>query len=156
MARTKVTPWKERGGERWVLWPRAWRTIAEKGRRPPSLVHHPSPAKKPSPAREEEKRLEEAERQVEEARQVEDVGRSPSSLPTWQLAQMAAEAESSALGQEEALTYHGRQSPLEGIPSGWESKEHQGSTGLEQLLFKRSGSSRRALNSSLGNSPSCS
>ena len=50
--------------------------------------------------REEEKRLEEAERQVEEARQLEDVGRPPSSLPTWQLAQMAAEARPSASGEE--------------------------------------------------------
>ena len=74
--------------------------MAEKGRRPPSPVHHPSPAKKPSPMREEEKRLEEAERWVEEARQLEDVGRSPLSLPTWQLAQMAAEAGPSALGEE--------------------------------------------------------
>ena len=27
--------------------------------------------------------------------------------------------------QEEALPYHGRQSPLEGIPQGWEGKEDQ-------------------------------
>ena len=73
--------------------------MAEKGRRPPP-VHHPSPAKKASPTREEEKRLEEAERQVEEARQLEDVGRSLSLLPTQQLAQMAAEARPSALGEE--------------------------------------------------------
>ena len=54
--------------------------------------------------REEEKRqMEEAERWVEEARQLEDVGRSLSSLPTWQLAQMAAEAGPSALGKEEPV-----------------------------------------------------
>ena len=70
------------------------------GKEAPSPVHHPSPAKKPSPMREEEKRLEEAERWVEEARQLEDVGRSPSSLPTQQLAQMAAEAGSSSVGEE--------------------------------------------------------
>ena len=44
--------------------------------------------------------VEEAERQVEEARWLEDVGRSPSSLPTQQLAQMAVEARPSALGEE--------------------------------------------------------
>ena len=50
--------------------------------------------------REEEKKLEEAEKWVEEARWLEDVGRSPLSLPTQQLAQMAAEARPSALGEE--------------------------------------------------------
>ena len=44
--------------------------------------------------------LEEAERQVEEARWLEEVGRSLSSLPTQQLAQMAVEARPSALGEE--------------------------------------------------------
>ena len=44
--------------------------------------------------------VEEAERQVEEARWLEEVGRSPLSLPTQQLAQMAAEARPSALGEE--------------------------------------------------------
>ena len=83
MARMKVTPKKERGGERWVLQPReVQKAIAKKGRRPPSPVHHPSPARKPSPLREEEKRLDEAERQEEEARWLEDVGRSPLLLPT--------------------------------------------------------------------------
>ena len=46
--------------------------------------------------------VEEAERWVEEARQLEEVGRSPSSLPTRQLAQMAAEAGPSVLGEEPA------------------------------------------------------
>ena len=32
----------------------------------------------------------------------------------------------SALGQEEALTYHGRQSPPEGIPPGWKGQEDLG------------------------------
>ena len=40
---------------------------------------------------------------VEEARRLEDVGRSPSSLPTQQLAQMAMEAGPSALGWEEPV-----------------------------------------------------
>ena len=73
--------------------------------------------------------VEEAERQVEEARWLEEVGRSPSSLPTQQLAQMAAEAGPSVFGEEpaekEASPYSGRQSPLEGIPQGWEGKEDQ-------------------------------
>ena len=47
--------------------------------------------------------MEEAERQVGEARRMEEVGRSPSSLPTQQLAQMAAEAGPSASGQEEPV-----------------------------------------------------
>ena len=83
MARTKVTPKKEKRREKWVLRLREVRKeLAEKGRRPPSPVHHPSPARKPSPMREEEKKLEEAERWVEEARWLEDVERSLSSLPT--------------------------------------------------------------------------
>ena len=85
MARTKLTPRKEeRGGEKWVLQSReARRALAEKGQRPPSLVHHPSPAKEPLPMTEEEKKqVEEAKKQVEEARRLEDVGRSPLSLPT--------------------------------------------------------------------------
>ena len=93
----------ERGRERWVLHSKeARKALAEKGWRPPSPVHHPSPAKRPLPVREEEeKQVEEAERWVEEARRLEDVGRLPSSLPTQQLAQMAAEAGPSTLGQEE-------------------------------------------------------
>ena len=63
-------------------------------------MHHPSPARKPSPAREVEKMLDEAERWVEEARWLEEVGRSLSLLPTQQLAQMAAEAGPSVLGEE--------------------------------------------------------
>ena len=46
--------------------------------------------------------LEEAERWVEEASQLEEVGRSLSLLLTQQLAQMAAEAGPSALGEEPA------------------------------------------------------
>ena len=70
----------------------------------PSPVHHPSPARKPSPMREEEERqMEEAEKWVEEARRLEDVGRSPSSWPTQQLAQMAVEAGPSASGKEEPV-----------------------------------------------------
>ena len=103
MARTKLTPKKEREG-RAVLRTKSEREkIAKKGRRPPFPVHHPSPARKPSPTREVEKMVEEAERQVEEARQLEEVGQSLSSLPTQQFTQMAAEAGPSVLGEEPAV-----------------------------------------------------
>ena len=96
---------------------------SHQGKEAPSPMHHPSPARKPSPAREVEKMLEEAERQVEEARQLEDVGRSPSSSPTQQVAQMAAEAGPSALGEEpvqrKLQPTVGGKAPLEGIPLGW-------------------------------------
>ena len=79
---------KKARGERRVLQMKEDREgIARKGRRPPSPVHNPSPARKPSPTREVEKTLEEVEKQAEEARQLENMGRSPSSLPTQQLAQ---------------------------------------------------------------------
>ena len=97
---------------RWVLRPKSERErIAREARkenrakksRPPSPVHHPSPAKRPSPVREVAQMLEEAERQVEEASQLEEVGQLPLSLsPTQQLAQMAAEAGPSALGEDPA------------------------------------------------------
>ena len=70
----------------------------------PSPVHHPSQARKPSPMREEEKRqMEEAEKWVEEARRLEDMGRSLSSLPTQQLAQMAVQPGPSASSKEEPV-----------------------------------------------------
>ena len=93
-------PRKEREERRVLQMKEEQRELAAKGRRAPSPVHHPSPAGKPSPTREVEKMVEEAERWVEEARWLEDVGRSPSSLPTQQLAQMAAEAGPSASGEE--------------------------------------------------------
>ena len=100
MARTKVMPKKEREGRRVLRMKEDRENIAKKGRWPPSLVHHPSPARKSSPTREVEKTLEEAERWVEETRQLEEVGRSLSLLPAQQLAQMAAEARPSVLGEE--------------------------------------------------------
>ena len=78
----KVTPKKEGEGRKVLRTRTDQEKIAKKGRRPPSLVHHPSPGRKPSTAREVEKMMEEAERQVEEARWLEEVGQSPSSLPT--------------------------------------------------------------------------
>ena len=122
-------PKKERK-ERWVLWMKKDREeMAARGRGPPSSVHHPSPARKPSPTSEVQKMLEEAERQVEEARQLEDVGRSPLSLPTQQLAQMAAEAGLSALGEElvrkKLHPTVGGKGPQKGVPQGWKSQEDQ-------------------------------
>ena len=100
MARTKLTPKKLRGERRVVQSKEDREAVATRGRRPPSPIHHPSPAKRPSPMREEEQRLEEAERWVEEARQLEEVGRFPLSSSIQQLAQMAAEAGPSTLGEE--------------------------------------------------------
>ena len=123
MVRTKLTPKKEREG-RTVLRTRSEREkIAKKGRRPPFPVHHPSPARKPSPAREVEKMVEEAERWVKEARQLEEVGQSLLSSPTWQLAQMAAEAGPSVLGEEPAkrklcLTVGGKAPKKEFLKAG--------------------------------------
>ena len=113
MARTKLTPKKDRQEKegRWVLRPKADREriaceVRKESRtkksRPLSPVHHPSPAKRPSPVREVVQMLEEAERWVEEASRLEEVGQLPSLLPTQQLAQMAAEAGPSALGEEPA------------------------------------------------------
>ena len=157
MVRTKLTPKKDRE-ERRVLWMREERErLARKGRRPPSPVHHPSPARKPSPTREVEKMVEEAERWFEEARWLEDVGRSPSSLPTWQLAQMAAEARPSASEEEpvwrKLFPTMGGKAPGRNF-SRLEKLKRPGSTSLAQLLFGRSGGSKRALSSLSGNSPS--
>ena len=74
----------------------------DREKRPPSPVHYPSPAKRPSPMREVAQMLEEMVKWVEEAGWLEEVGQSPSSLPTQQLAQMAAEAGPSASGEEPA------------------------------------------------------
>ena len=87
MARTKVTPKKERErktvlrtkAERAQIAEKTWsekrkakRAREEEKRKelkgPPSPVHHSSPVKKPSPVREVEQTLEEAERWVKEAR----------------------------------------------------------------------------------------
>ena len=56
--------------------------------------------------------------------------------------------------QEEAVTYHGRQSPPRRNSSRLERSKRPGSTSLAQLLFERSRSSKRELSSSSGNSPS--
>ena len=103
MVRTKLTPKKEREGRRVLQTPEEQKRISKKGRRPPSPVHHPSPARKPSPTREVEQVMDKAERWVEEARWLEEVGQSLLSLPTRQLAQMAAEARPSASGEEPAV-----------------------------------------------------
>ena len=73
-----------------------------KEKQPPSPVHHPSPAKSSSPMREVVQVMEGVFGWVEEAKRLVEVGRSPSSLPTQQLVQMAAEAGPSASGEEPA------------------------------------------------------
>ena len=159
MARTKITPKKEREG-RTVLCTKAERAkIAKKAREekiekekgPPSPVHHPSPAKQPSPMREVEQAMDEAERQVEEARWLEEVGRSPSSLPTQQLAQMAAEAGPSVLGEEPAArklcpTMGGKAPQKEFLKAGKVKKPRKYQPGTVALCM-RSGSFKRALSS---------
>ena len=55
----------------------------------------------PTPAKVAPLQAEEIMRRIAQAEQLEGVGRSPSSLPTQQLAQMAAEAGPSTLGKEE-------------------------------------------------------
>ena len=96
MARMKVTPRKgEKGGKTQVLRTRAVVNAGGKERRPSLPVHTPSPA--------QEAPLEAGKimRRIIEDEQLEGVGRSLSSLPTQQLAQMAAETGSSTLGGEE-------------------------------------------------------
>ena len=95
---------EETGGERrrrrrLARWVRKEEVIEKQ---PPSPVHHPSPAKSSSPMREVVQVMEEVIGWVEEANRLAEVGRSPSSLPTQQLVQMAAEARPSALGEEPA------------------------------------------------------
>ena len=129
MARTKLVLKKEREGKKVLRMKEEWAELAAKGRRPPSPVHHPSPAGKPSPTREVEKMVEEAERQVEEARWLEDVGRlhiiiaNPTVGPDGYGGQ--AICFRGGASPEEAPTYSGGQSPLEGISPGWKSKEDQ-------------------------------
>ena len=98
-------------------------------KQPPSPVHHPSPAKSSSPAREVAQVMEEVIGWVEEANRLAEAGQSPSSSPTQQLVQMAAEARPSALGEEPAQRklrpYRWWQGPMEGIPEGREGQKDQ-------------------------------
>ena len=115
---------------------RRWRRLARQARKeegekkqPSSPVHHPSPAKSSSPAREVVQALEEMIGQVEEANRLVEVGPSPLLLPTQQLAQMAAEAGPSALGEEPAQRKShptiGGKGPMEGVPEGRKGQEAQ-------------------------------
>ena len=117
MARTKVMPRKGEKGRTKILWMRAVVHTKEwaKG---PSWPMHPA-----SPAPQTPQGAEEIMRWIAEAEWLEGVGRLPQLSLTQQLAQMAAEAGSIYIGwggasQEETLTYHGRQSPLEGNHKG--------------------------------------
>ena len=57
----------------------------------------------PTPGKEAPLQAEEIMQRIAEVEQFEGVGRSPSLLPTQQLAQMAAEAGPSMLGKEETV-----------------------------------------------------
>ena len=85
------------------------------------------------------------------------MGRSPSSLPTQQLAQMAAEARPSVLGgacPKETPSYHWRQGPTEGIPEGREGQKDQEVLAWHGCPPRDLGSIKRVLNSLFGSSPS--
>ena len=163
MARTKVTPKKDdRGRERWVLHSReVRRALAEKGWRPPlQFITHPQPG---SPHPQERtrrgrwKRLRSGWRKQEGWRMWEDPCHccQPNSWPRWlqRLGHLHWVRRSQSGGKLQP-TMGGKAPQKEFIQAGKVKKT--GSTGLAQLLFERSGGSKRALSSSLGNSPSCS
>ena len=80
-----------------MLRTRVVRYVGEREKRSSSPVHPPSPV--------QETPLEAGEimQRIAEAEQLDGERRSPSSSPTWQLAQMAAEAGPSTLGGEEPV-----------------------------------------------------
>ena len=120
MARTKVTPGKGEGKKDCKVW--TWAHVDDMAQEPPVAVEPPAHEEEapPTPG--------EIERIRAETERLEDVGRLPELLPTWQLAQMAAEAGPSTSGGEEParkkfwLTMGGK-APLEGITLGWKSEE---------------------------------
>ena len=161
MARTKVTPKKdERGRERWVLCSReVRRALAEKGwRPPPQFITHPRPG---SPCPHERRRRGRWRRQrsgwrkQESWRMWEDPHHccQPNSWPRWlwRLGHLL-QVRTSQSGGSSDLLWEAK------LPrrnsSRLERSRRPGSTGLAQLVFERSGNSKRALSSSLGNSPS--
>ena len=95
MVRTKVTPRKGEKGVTWVLRTRVAVYMGEKEKRPSSSIHLPSTAQEAPPE------AGEIMGRIAEAEQLEGVERSPLSLPTWQLSQMAVEARPSKSGGEE-------------------------------------------------------
>ena len=98
MAKTKVTPRQvKRNAEMQILQTRAVTKVEGREKMPSSPVHPPTPAKEAAP------KAEEIMRRIAEAEQLEGVGRSPSLLPTQQLAEMAVEARPSKLGKEEQV-----------------------------------------------------
>ena len=152
MARTKITPRKERAGKTVLRTSeeRAWlastarqgedrrsrrrlarRASKEKipGKQPPSPVHHPSPAKSSSPAREVEQTLEEMKERVEEASKLEEVGRSPSSSPTRQDGPNGCRSRAICFRRgacpKEVPPYRRGQGPTEGIPEGRKGPKDQ-------------------------------
>ena len=119
-----MTPRKGERGETQVLRSRATSHKGEERKRPSSAIHPPSPTQEAS------SEAGEIMRRIAEAEQLEGVGRSLSSSPTCQLAQMAAEAGPSKLGGKELackklLPTMGGKAPPEGVITGWQSKETQ-------------------------------
>ena len=112
----------------------------------------------PTPVKEAPSQVEKIMRRIVQVGQLKGVGRSPSSLLTQQLAQIAVEAGPSTLGGEEPArrklqpTMGGKAPQKEFLHGG--RLRRPGSTGLAQLLFGRSSGSKRAQSSSFGNSPS--
>ena len=113
MARTKLILRKgEKGGKRRVLLSRAEREIlAEKGRRPPSPVHHPFPEKK------EMEEWVEAEGQLEGwAGHLHHCQPNSWSRWLWRLDHLSWARRSQSKGSSDLLW---EAKPPEGIPPGW-------------------------------------
>ena len=116
----------------------------------------PSTSAPPSPAPDTPPRLEEIMKRIAEANQLEQEGRSPQSLLTWQLAQMAAEARPSTLGGEDLAqkklhpTMGGKAPKKEFLKTRVVKKTWNYWPG--HLPFMRSASFKRSQSSSFGNS----
>ena len=93
MVRTKIIPRKGEEGKTQKV--KTWVEVHA------APVEPPMPVEPPVPDVETPQILVEMERRKVEAEKLEEVGRLPELLPTWQFAQMAAEARPSMLGGEE-------------------------------------------------------
>ena len=124
MARTKIMFHQgKRGGETTILQIRVATKAETRERKPLSLVH-------PLLQLETLCKLRRLCNELQMQSNLRGVGRSPLSLLTQQLAQMAAEAGPSMSGKEETarrklqMTMRGKVPP-EGIPPSWKSEEDQ-------------------------------
>ena len=116
MARMKVMPCKGAGEKGKDTCPGPC-----KNTEPPALVDPPVPAQETPPDKEE------LTRRITEAEQLGDMGRSPviSNLTVGPdgCSGWAIYTGREGASQEEALTYHTRPGPPEGIPQGWSGEE---------------------------------